>query len=563
MDSPLTCFRRLVAVAVALLASAAFTSASAQVVMETINRNGDAGGNSHSHGMSYSKDMKYVVFSSMASDLVFGDTNNTTDIFIRDRHLRVTRRVSVRVDGRQVGGSSHYPSLSAENRYVAFFSDSEALVPDDTNHQMDVFVKDLATEAVTRVSVSSSGVEGDGFSYSMFDSISGDGRYILFNSEATNLVSGDTNGHSDAFLRDRDPDADGIFDQGNGTTRRLIDAASSRAIGMSDDGRMILLALPDDVDGMGELFVLDRDPDGNGVFEDNEVLRRITFGSSGEEPDGTHGYAAIAANGGFVCFQSFATNLVPGDTNGQPDIFLHDLGAQTTTRVSLAWDGSEPDFQSTEPSISDDGRFVAFLSDATNLVPDDLNGFQRDVFVRDRVTGSIELVSRGVLGDQGPRGAYGNMISPDGRYVGFFTNNHYIPELPPNGIADDVYTRDRISLDTEGAPSPMSLFRFRMRSAFGEIGNTMLALLSASGTSGIPLPGGKKVYLTLDGGTQIGLVLASHLSATIDLNGEAHTPWTPFPSVQPGISFFAAAVTMEPATSRFVSTTSPIKIVTQ
>src|SRR5262245_28995202 len=228
--------------------------------------------------------------------------------------------------GNRDSGDAHPPSVSADLRFVAFESDASNLVASDTNHASDVFVHDRTSGATVRVSVDSAGVEGDRTSEQ--PSISMDGRYVAFVSFATNLVGGDSNGAADVFLRDRDPDGNGIFDEANATTTRI----SVKTGGVQSNGH--------------------------------------SFGPS------------ISADGMKIAFFSFATNLVASDTNGDWDVFVHDQGSATTTRVSVNSSGGEANGNSTWPALSSDGSTVAFESFASNLVAGDGNGLY-DVFVHE------------------------------------------------------------------------------------------------------------------------------------------------------------------------------------
>ncbi|HMJ31064.1 MAG TPA: hypothetical protein VK512_20330, partial [Xanthobacteraceae bacterium] len=157
-------------------------------------------------GPSISADGRYVAFRSDASNLVPGDTNGTGDVFVRDLQTGAITRVSTNASGDQGNSASGDPSISADGRYVAFYSSASNLVPGDTNFLADVFVRDLQTGAITRVSTNASGVQGNGGEHpsvsSWSPSISADGRYVAFDSYASNLVPGDTNGYADVFVRD-------------------------------------------------------------------------------------------------------------------------------------------------------------------------------------------------------------------------------------------------------------------------------------------------------------------------------------------------------------------------
>jgi Tol biopolymer transport system component len=165
-----------------------------------VHSNG-AQGNDDSHFAAISADGRYVAFHSDASNLVAGDTNNARDIFVRDRQMGTTERVSVHSNGAQGNDWSFDPAISDDGRYVAFESRASNLAPGYTNGTVDIFVRDRLMGTTERVSVDSNGTQANYDSYS--PDISGDGRYVAFQSLASNLVSGDTNGVSDVFVRDR------------------------------------------------------------------------------------------------------------------------------------------------------------------------------------------------------------------------------------------------------------------------------------------------------------------------------------------------------------------------
>ena len=181
--------------------------------------NGDAQGNSGSVFPSISADARYVAFQSIASNLVSTDTNIWQDVFVRDRTARTTELVSLAGNGAVGDDSSFTPSMTPDGRYVVFTSSATNLVPGDTNAVDDVFVRDRLAGTTERVSVGTGGSEGNGASGQ--PSVSADGRFVAFRSEATNLVPGDSNGMADIFVHDRDPDGNAIFDEGNGVTVRV------------------------------------------------------------------------------------------------------------------------------------------------------------------------------------------------------------------------------------------------------------------------------------------------------------------------------------------------------
>jgi Tol biopolymer transport system component len=330
---------------------------------------------------SISADGRYVAFVSAATNLVSGDTNNFQDIFVHDRQTGQTTRVSVASDGTQANGHSYDPSISADGRYVAFASLASNLVSGDTNGAWDVFVHDRQTGETTRVSVASDGTQAIGFFFGSSPSISADGRYVAFDSWATNLVSGDTNDKPDVFVHDR---------QTGQTTRVSVSSDGTQANNganypsISADGRYVAFEssstnlVSGDTNSVTDIFVHDRQ---------TGQTTRVSVSSDGTQANEGPGWSgknsSISADGRYVAFHSYADNLVSGDTNSATDIFVHDRQTGVTTRVSIASDGTQANGFSSSPSISADGRYVAFMSGATNLVSGDTNN-ARDVFVHGR-----------------------------------------------------------------------------------------------------------------------------------------------------------------------------------
>jgi Tol biopolymer transport system component len=338
-------------------------------------------GNSHSLNGSLSADGRYVAFYSFSSNLVDSDANNTFDVFVRDTQANTTTCVSVTDAGPTGDSSSILPSISGDGRYVVFSSGADNLVPGDTNFRNDVFVRDTVSGTTNLVSVATDGTQGNGGSPFAF--ISADGRYVAFESEATNLVPGDTNGQADVFLRDTVAHttvrvsiaADGTT-QGDGMSG--LPAGNFQPISISADGRYVAFEsdaanlVDNDTNGKRDIFVRDT------VAATTVRASIATAGTQGNE---TASNPSISADGRYLTFTSAASNLVDGDANGAADIFVRDLVAQTTRRVSSATDGTQANANSTPAVISADGEYVAFGSDAANLVPGDAN-LATDAFVR-------------------------------------------------------------------------------------------------------------------------------------------------------------------------------------
>ncbi|MCC7011901.1 MAG: hypothetical protein IT454_04990 [Planctomycetes bacterium] len=358
------------ALALAAAAPPAVAQVSGVITRASLSSTGvDANGASVTNSatpLSISSDGRFVAFNSAATNLVSVDTNGIPDVFVRDLLLGTTERVSVTSSGGQAIGDSsargsYGTALNADGRYVAFYSYSPNLVSGDTGGFCDVFVHDCATGATERVSVSTS--NGSPNNASQYPSISSDGRYVVFQSGATNLVSGDKNNNVDVFLRDRST---------NVTKRVSVSTAGKDANGLSSLGL---------------------------------------------------GNTAVSADGRYVVFHSSATNLVSGDTNGQYDVFLRDLVANTTQRISLTSTAAQTNGWNGQASISADARYVAFYSYAPNLVPGGATVPQPQVYVRDRVLGTTACASVSSSGVVSDRAAVVHpAISGDGRFVTFVSN---------------------------------------------------------------------------------------------------------------------------------------------
>lgn len=323
---------------------------------------------------SISADGRFVVFISLSNNFSPLDTNSDRDVYLRDRQSGTTVLVSVNVAGTQATGNCWEPVVSADGRYVAFWSDSSLHVVGDTNNKRDVFVRDVIVGTTEAASVNFLGDFGNG--HSTTPSISADGRYVSFESSATNLVPHDVNTFADIFVRDR--------------------VAGSTT--------------------------------------------RVSVGPGGVQSDDQSSNASISADGRFIAFHSNATNLVSGDTNATADVFVHDLVLGTTTRASIAYTGAEPSHACTAPSISLGGRYVAFQSPSHNLVSGDTNG-QDDVFLRDMLLGTTERLSVSSSGQEGNSASHYAAISPDGRFVAFQSSSTNLVAGDTSGWRD-CFVRD-------------------------------------------------------------------------------------------------------------------------
>lgn len=421
----------------AALSALAGTARAQQTERVSVDSAG-AEGNRVSQNPSLSADGRLVAFWSDASNLAAGDTNQCRDVFVHDRQTGQTTRVSVSSTGAQANGPCQNPSLSADGRFVAFWGFASNLVPGDSNGVRDVFVHDRNTGQTTRVSVNSRGGQAD--EESRYPSISGDGRFIAFESRASNLVPGDLNQKRDVFLHDR---------QTGHTTRVSVSStgaegdAESRYPAISADGRYVSFAshatnlVPNDTNQEYDIFVHDRL---------TGETTRVNLSSAGTEANGTSRYPSISGDGRYVCYVSMASNLVPNDRNAASDVFLHDRQTGRTVLVSRNSAGIQANDSCLYPVVSADGRFVAYYSDATNLVPGDLN-HARDIFFFERASGRTTLRSISSAGVQANDGCYLPVLSADGHCVAF-------DSVASNLVAGDANATGDVFVQEQGIIGP-------------------------------------------------------------------------------------------------------------
>jgi Tol biopolymer transport system component len=408
-------------------------------------------GNGYSGRSSISADGRYVAFVSDASNLVTGDTNNATDIFVYDRVTKSINRISVSSNGVQGNIYSSIPSISADGRYVAFMSDASNLVVGDTNNVADIFVHDRVTGVTNRVSVASDGTQAEydeTFSfaygvYSGFPSISADGRYVTFMSEASNLAETDTNIGSDIFVHDRVTGITSCVSIASNTQEPFQENYQHSAPSLSADGRYVTFTsdsrdlVRGDTNQAKDIFVHDRV---------TGITSRVSVASNGDQGNQESSLSSISADGRYVVFYSKASNLVEGDTNNQIDTFVHDRVTGITRRVSVASDGTQAEYNvgyfifldgifSSTLSISADGRYVTFESDAYNLVEGDSNHCG-DVFIHDCITGVTRRISVANNGTQGNGSSVVTSVSADGKYVAFSSGANNLVENDTNKETD-------------------------------------------------------------------------------------------------------------------------------
>lgn len=395
-------------------------------------------GNGGSFSPAISADGRFIAFTSLASDLVATDTNNAFDVFVYDRRTTQTTLVSVATTGLSGNDDSTNPAISANGRFIAFISDANDLVANDTNDQLDVFVYDQQTSQTTRVSVASNGVQGNAFSGTA--TISADGQQVAFVSAADNLVADDTNGFWDIFVHHR----------GTRTTERVTIAPdgqqsnnNSAYPSSSADGRYVAFAsfatnlAPQETNDVIQLFVRDRE---SGTTE------LVSRGISGAVGDNDSIETDISDDGRYIAFRSVATNLVPNDSNGHQDIFVYDQETGQTELVSVSSTSVQGDSPSIFFDLSSDGRFVVFTSAATNLVTEDTNGAE-NVFFRDRIETSTDIIANLSINDPPALASSQPSVSANGRFIAFQSLVTLTPD--DNNAIEDIFVYDRGGTETE------------------------------------------------------------------------------------------------------------------
>jgi Tol biopolymer transport system component len=365
-----------------------------------------------------SPDGSKLVFTSTATNLGAGDTNDAVDIFIKDLVTGDITRISPTNPNAGRFGSS-LPTFSPDGTKVAFVTDFSNLGFNDFNQTDDVIIKDLATGTLTLVSSTPGGAAGNFSSGGLVPEFSPDGTKILFNSWASDLVVGDTNGQPDVFMRDL---VSGIV------TRISVSSAGAESSGQSGeahfspDGTKVLFA------SRATNFVAgDADPDYDLFIKDlaTGVVTRVSESAAGAAGNGLSFEGSFSPDGTKVLFTSFATNLVSGDTNNRADLFIKDLVTGAIERVSVNENGQQTvglNGESRGARFSADGTEIVFYSGASNLTPGETSftdDFIYDVFVKNLISGKVTRLSTSTTGIFGNLSSDAALFLPDGRHVAF------------------------------------------------------------------------------------------------------------------------------------------------
>lgn len=410
-------------------------SADAQVTSRVSVNTVGVEGNDDSATASFSDDGRYVAFVSDADNLVLGDTNGVADIFVRDLQSGALERVSVNSAGDEADDASFAPVLSLDGGVVAFVSDATNLSAADTNGSSDVYLHNRITGVTSLVSVNTGGVAATGVSSG--PTISDDGRFVAFWSAAADVVAADTNDAADIFRHDTQLGFTIRVSVGAGGAEGNDDCFAGF---ISGDGLRVCFdsladnLVPGDTNGQPDVFVRDLQVG---------VTTCISIDSTGAFGNDISVVGGTSTTGRYVVFTSAADNLVTGDTNGVDDVFIRDLDLDVTNRISIDGNGVEGNDFSEHPVVSANGQFVAFGSFADNLVGSDTNGAP-DIFLHDRDTGITTRVSEATGGIEADGLSRFPAVSADARFIGFqsFATNLVPADL--NGVRD-VFVRDRVA----------------------------------------------------------------------------------------------------------------------
>jgi Tol biopolymer transport system component len=508
---------------------------------------------------SLSADGRLVVYDSASTNLVAGDLNGAIDVFLLDRTTGTTTRLSVDANGLEGDADSDYPALSSDGLVAAFSSSATNLVAGDTNGQDDIFVRDLVTGTLERVSVDAAGMQGD--KQAARPRLSADGRFVTFYSNSTHLVPGDGNKVSDVF----------VVDRALGTIERIsVDSAGGESDGgsfttsISGDGRYVAFVsdatnlVAGDTNGLRDIFVRDRSL-GTTV--------RVSVSSAGAEAlHGRCDSASMAEDGRYVAFYSLADTLVAGDTNRKGDLFLHDLQTATTELVSVNLNGAVGNDDSFHPAVSADGRYVAFESEASDLVAGDLNG-AFDVFMRDRQLATTTRVSVDSAGAEGNGDSHFHAsISAEGLHVSFVSDATNLVAADGNGVSDIFvhHLCPPASWTTYGSGWAGTLaIPALVPQADPVLGTTLLVDLDDStgvGTLAIVLVGDASTLLPTNKGGALLVIPFVSLVVVVPAGGVTLDADLPDDEALCGLALYAQALELDPGATKGLSFTAGLEL---
>jgi len=349
-------------------------------------------GDGDSRQAALSLDGRLIVFASDALNLEPKKAFGLSNIYLKNTASGAVTLLDMTTTGTIADSNSTQPDISGDGRYVVFQSYASNLVANDKNNDSDVFLKDIQTGTLKRLSTTPSGRAGDGWSGN--PDLSSDGRFVVFQSQAGNLMEGDFNGAFDIYLRELQTNTLSVLSRsadfllGNGDSVTPVINADGRLVAFASDASNLV---ENDRNATRDVFLKNT--------QTGEVIL-ISANALGASGYGMSDSPSISADGSKVVFRSYATDLVADvENDGTSDIYVRDLATGALTLVSQGLDDQAANGNSFDPVLSPDGRYVAFISEATNLIPSDSNNVL-DVFVANLTTGQISRVDwAGTAGD--------------------------------------------------------------------------------------------------------------------------------------------------------------------
>lgn len=441
----------LILAIVVVVFAATGQSQSNDIVRANVDSSGSQARSGNSVDPSLSESGRYLVFSSAATNLVSGDVTGFEDIFLHDRQSAQTTRMSVTSASAGGNAASTEPFIGADGKYLVFTSKATNLVSGDVGEFADIFLYDT-TQPVgtfTKISLDSGAENSDGDSAS--PAVSEDGRFVVFASDARDLVAGDGNGKTDIFLYDSQLvsvtnriiriSVNSSDVEGNGNSTAPIISADGKYVAFQSDATNLVAA---DTNQKTDIFLYSREAD---------TLIRISTNSVAVEGNGASTAPKISEDGRYTVFQSDATNLIDSDANGKSDIFLYDRQTPAISRVSLNSSGLETNGQSFAPAISLDGLFVGYLSDATNIVSGDTNNTAGDgvldAFVYSRSGGTSTRENVTLAGTQTSGAVSSIVVDGDGSVAAFTSDSDELVTSDTNEFIDIFVTDTSCPTDSD------------------------------------------------------------------------------------------------------------------
>ncbi len=418
-----------------------FTDMALQVNLPSLMKVSGADSGAVGNGISFEQAMssngRFIAFASNAENLTAGDGDGFTDIYLKDMTTGAIERVSLAGAGVEFARDARATAVSDDGRYIAFNTAARLLPALDGNFLWDQYIYDRTTGTVSISSLGNGNVSGDNTLRFNEGDISDDARYSAFVSRSSNLVPGDTNNARDIFVRDN---LTGTVTRASVTSTGGQIATASEDVDLAGNGGHVVFmnrsngVVPGDVGNRRDIFLYDLGA---------ATTEKISVSTAGVHGDRHSTDGSVSDDGRFVVFTSAARNLVAGDTNARNDIFVRDRFLGTTERVSVSSAGVEGNGHSGFADISNDGRYIVFESDADNLVAGDTNGL-RDVFLHDRTTGvttRINVPGNDDAGIEDTAAAFTPQISDDGRYITFVSGSQILTP-GETGTNADVFIYD-------------------------------------------------------------------------------------------------------------------------